>query len=196
MAGGYLDWLTHFYIPVGAALALAASVSWETGVYAVLGLGTLAALELASFAFSCREHVLIAIARRDPANAGTAAFHAALADDVRPADGLDAPAGPAGPLDTSGISGRRHRPTFRSVLGELLIYPGAIHLLTLAVIADLLIRSFGIALPAGVPPFRALLLAGWAALLLVHAPIAIRRGHAVIIAVEARAATRAGTKEP
>ena len=64
-------------------------------------------------------------------------------------------------------------------------------------IADLLIRSLGIALPAGVPPFRALLLAGWAALLLVHAPMAIRRGHAVIIAVEARAAAaRSGTKEP
>ena len=197
MAGGYLDWLTHFYIPVGAALALAASVAWETGVYVVLVLGTLAALELAAFAFSCREHVLVAIARNDPVNAGTAAFHAALSDDVRPADVLDAPDGPAGPPVTGGISGRRHQPTFRSVLGELLIYPGAIHLLTLAVIVDLLIRSLGIALPAGVPPFRALLLAGWAALLLVHAPIAIRRGHAVIIAVEARAAAaRSGTKEP
>ena len=191
MAGAYLDWLTHFYVPVGAALALAASVAWETGAYILLVVGILAAMELAAFAFSCREHVLIAMARQDPATAATAAFHAALADDARPADVLAAPEGPALALQTVGISGRKHRPTWRSIIGELLIYPGAVHLLTVAVIADVLVQGASIDVMAGWPPFRAVLLIAWAGLLFVHAPMAIRRGHGVIVAVEQRAAARA-----
>ena len=88
---------------------------------------------------------------------------------------------------TAGATSPRGGP----IVGELLIYPGAIHLLSLAVLADLLLGSTSV----GLPPFRALLLAAWAALLLVHAPMAIRRGHAVIVAVEARAAARSGTKD-
>jgi hypothetical protein len=108
------------------------------------------------------------------------AFHAALADDARPGDVTAAPAGPAAPEAATGIGGRRHAPTLRSVIGELLIYPGAAHLLTLAVVVDLLIGP----LPFGA---RALVLTGWAALLFVHAPLAIRRNHALIRALEARA---------
>jgi phosphatidylglycerophosphate synthase len=52
-AGAYLDWLTHFYVPVGAVLAMAASLAWSSGVFAYLVLGVLAALELAAFAYSC-----------------------------------------------------------------------------------------------------------------------------------------------
>jgi phosphatidylglycerophosphate synthase len=192
LAGAYLDWLTHFYVPVGAALALAASVAWSTGTYLYLVAGLLAALELAAFAFSCREHILIVIARQDPATAGTAAFHAALVDDARPADVLAAPAGPARPLETGGIGGRRHAPSWRSIMGELLIYPGAVHLLTLAVVADVLVEALGLVLPGWLPPFRALLLIAWACLLVVHAPMAIRRGHGLIVAVEQRAAAERG----
>lgn len=194
VAGGYLDWLTHFYVPVGAVLALAASVAWSTGAYVLLAVGILAALELAAFAFSCREHLLVAMARQDPSLSATAAYHAALADDARPADVLQAPDGPAQPLDTGGIRGRRHHPTWRSIVGELLIYPGAIHLLTLAVLADVAVAWAGLIMPSPMPPFRALVLVAWAALLLVHAPIAIRRGHAVITAVEQRAAARIGAE--
>jgi phosphatidylglycerophosphate synthase len=187
LAGAYLDWLTHFYIPVGAALATAASIAWSSGWFGYLVLGMLAALELGAFAFSCREHILVALGRQDPALAATAAYHAALADDARPADVLDAPAGPASGLSAAGISGRRHAPTWRSVIGELLIYPGAVHLLSVAVLVDLLLQVLGVVLPVPVSA-RGALVAAWAALLLVHAPIAIRRGHRVITAVEARAA--------
>ena len=185
-AGSYLDWLTHFYIPVGAALAVAASLAWSTNAFPYLVLGLLAALELGAFAFSCREHVLIAIQRLDPALGASAAFHAALADDARPADVADAPDGPAVPARTSGIGGRRHAPTLRTVIGELLIYPGAAHLLTLAVAIDFVVGPQ----PIGA---RSVVLAAWAALLFVHAPMAIRRNHRLILAVEARAARRTGS---
>jgi phosphatidylglycerophosphate synthase len=181
LAGAYLDWLTHFYIPVGAALATAASVAWSTGSFPVLVLGVLAALELSAFAFSGKEHLLVAMARGKPHLAASAAFHAALLDDATPADVLAAPAGPADPsMLGSGISGRRAAPSLRSIVGELLIYPGAAHLLTLAVVADVLLAGLSL------PPFRGLVLAGWAILLIVHVPASVRRNHALIRAVEAR----------
>lgn len=192
-AGAYLDWLTHFYIPVAAVLALAASVAWSTGFYPLLVMGMLAALELAAFAFSCREHVLVALARQDPSTATTAAFHAALADDARPGDVLDAPVGPARPMEFSGISGRQHGRTWRSIVGEVLIYPGAIHLLSLGVLVDLVVGSVAPSVGAGLPPVRALLLGAWGLLLFVHAPMAIRRGHGVLVAVERRAAAAAAS---
>ena len=188
-AGSYLDWLTHFYIPVGAALAVAASLAWATAAFVYLVLGALAALELGSFAFSCKEHILVSIQRQDPVLGGTAAFHAALADDARPGDVAEAPDGPAAPAASGGIGGRRHAPTLRSVIGELLIYPGAAHLLTVAVVIDLV-------LGLGQQPIgaRAVVLAAWAALLFVHAPLAIRRNHRLIQAVEARAGRPPATR--
>jgi hypothetical protein len=188
-AGSYLDWLTHFYVPVGAALAVAASLAWSTGTYFYLGLGMLAALELGAFAFSCKEHVLIAIQRLDPELGSSAAFHAALADDARPNDVIEAAPGRAVPAAPTGIGGRRHAPTIRSVVGELLIYPGAAHLLTLAVLIDVVIGPQ----PIGA---RSLVLAAWAVLLFVHAPLAIRRNHSLILAVEDRAAGRSRRTPP
>jgi phosphatidylglycerophosphate synthase len=184
-AGAYLDWLTHFYVPVGAVLAMAASLAWSSGVFAYLVLGVLAALELAAFAYSCKEHILVSMARLDGRVWGSGAFHAALADDARPSDALDAPDGPptAVAAGHGGIAGRTHAPGLRSLVGELLIYPGAVHVLTVAVVVDTLIA------PAGAVGLRTLALLGWAALLVVHLPLTVRRNHALIRAVEARTAT-------
>ena len=185
-AGAYLDWLTHLYVPVGAVLATASSVAWATGWYPWLVFGTAAALELAIIPFSAKEHLLVAFQRRHPDISGWAPFHAALADDAKPVDVERAPDEPARPLPPGGISGRAHGHSLRSVLGELLIYPGAIHLLSVATIVDFAAAD-RLAVPA-----RGLLLTGWAALLLVHAAIAIRRNHALITAIENRWSRRPG----
>jgi phosphatidylglycerophosphate synthase len=184
VAGSYLDWLTHFYVPVLMALGVAASVAWSTHVSAFLALGALAAVELAAFAFSCKEHILVAMQRNDPALALTSPFQAALRDDARPADVLAADAEPA-PGGRDGIAGRARPRSFQSLLGELLIYPGSVHLVTLAVLVDLAIGS---RLPV---PFsaRAGLLLLWAAAFPAHLVISVRRNHAVIRAVEARRAS-------
>lgn len=189
-AGSYLDWLTHFYVPVLAVLATAASLAWSTGWYVFLVLGALGALELAAFAFAGKEHVLIAMQRSDPELGGSASFHAALLDDARAADVVGAPTGPAKPREAGGISGRAHGPSIRSVIGELLIYPGAVHLLTVAVVIDLILfptQPFGA---------RSVVVAGWAALLAVHVPLAVTRNHAVIRAVEARTIAGDRTSPP
>jgi phosphatidylglycerophosphate synthase len=183
-AGSYLDWLTHFYVPIGAALATATSVAVATGRFEFLVLGTLAALELGAFAFSGKEHVLIALARGRPDMSASAPFHAGLMDDATAASVVAARDGPADPsILGGGIAGRQRRPTAASIVGEILIYPGAAHLLTLAVAADLVLAL------AGAPGFgfRAIVVAIWGLLFLVHVPLSIRRNHAVIRAVEARA---------
>ena len=183
IAGSYLDWMTHFYIPIAMALAVATGLAWDFDGPAYFVLGTLAALELSGFAFSCREHILIALQRSDPAAGTTAAFHAALNDDARPEDVASAPEGPARKPDARGIAGRSRSGGIRSLVGELLIYPGAVHLITLAVVID-----FSIALTA--PPLaisRVVLLAVWALVLPAHLATAARRNHRLIRLVELRA---------
>ena len=189
VAGSYLDWLTHFYVPVATALAAAASVAWASGWMIFLVLGTLAALELAAFTFSCKEHVLIAMQRADPSIGISAAFHAALRDDARPGDVEAAPAGVADAASASGgIAGRTGRRSWRSLVGELLIYPGSVHLMTVAVVVDYVLASSGVE-PA--VHLRAALIGLWAVVLPLHLYAAARRNHRLITAVEARARTAA-----
>ena len=187
-AGAYLDWLTHFYVPVAAVLAMSASLAWSSGWFGYLVLGMLAALELAAFAFSCKEHILVSMARLDGRLWTLGAFHAALADDARPDDATSAPDGPpagAASVGHGGIAGRAHEPTLRSLVGEFLIYPGAVHVLTVAVIVDTIVA------PTAAVGLRSVALVGWAALLVVHLPLTVRRNHALIRAVEARTAASA-----
>jgi len=182
MAGGYLDWLTHLYVPPAAALATSASVAIAVGQPWPFVLGIAAALELAPMAFQAKEHILVAMARTDPALGRSAFFFAALNDDARSGDVEQAPDGAPTPLRAAGIAGRAHRPSMRSLVGEILIYPGAAHLLTLAVFADLASSVLG-GPAAGA---RVIVLAAWTAALLVHLPLVVRRNYRVIRAVEGR----------
>jgi phosphatidylglycerophosphate synthase len=181
VAGSYLDWLTHFYVPVLTALAVAASLAWSTQQFAILAVGALAAVELAAFTFSCKEHILVAMQREEPGLGATAPFQAALRDDARPSDVLTA--GAASPsANPAGISGRAHSRSWRSLVGELLIYPGSVHLVTLVVLSDLVLD----AVVPGAVATRAALLLLWAAAFPVHLVSSARRNHALIRAVELR----------
>ena len=180
-AGAYLDWLTHFYIPVGAVLAMAAGIAWSSGWFGYLPLGILAGLELAAFAFSCKEHILVSMGRLEPRLLREGGFIVALADDARPGDVAAAPADPGvSTAGHGGLAGRMHPAGPRSLVGELLIYPGAVHVLSVAVVVDTVLGDPALGL-------RTVALVGWAALLLVHVPMTVRRNHALIRAVETRA---------
>ena len=186
VAGSYLDWLTHFYVPVAMVLAVGMSLAASFGWLGYVALAAVAALELAGFAFSCREHVLIAMQRTDPGLGATAAFHAALMDDARPADVVAAPEGPAATAAEHGISGRTRHGGMRALVGELLIYPGAVHLVTLAVVVDLVLA----AVYGPIPAARAALLVLWTIVFPLHLATAVRRNHRLIQAVEGRARQR------
>lgn len=172
-AGAYLDWLTHFYVPVGAALAIGASAAWASGAFALLILAAVAAVELSAFTFSAKEHVLISMQRNDPSLAQGERFRAALWDDAR------ADSQPAAPASPSGIPGRRGTRSLLGIAGELLIYPGAIHLATLAILFDVAVGSANNFASA-----RAALLVLWAGAGVAHIALAARRNHALIRLVE------------
>jgi hypothetical protein len=72
-------------------------------------------------------------------------------------------------------------------VGELLIYPGAVHLVTVAVVVDLVLA----AVYGPIPAARAALLVLWALVFPLHLATAVRRNHRLIQAVEARARQRA-----
>lgn len=180
VAGSYLDWLTHFYVPVATALAVAASIAWESSSIVPLGLGTLAALELAAFTFSCKEHILISMLRNQPDVGVTAPFQAALRDDARPAD-VEL-AGDLTSLKSVGIAGRMHRGGLQSLVGEILIYPGSVHLVTLAVCLDLLLKLA--AFPPTIARFGLLVI--WALVLPGHLFLSARRNHRLLQVLEAR----------
>lgn len=182
-AGSYLDWLTHFYIPVGTALALAVGLGWWQGSFVYLVAGIFAALELGAFGFSCKEHILVAMLRRAPKLGAEASFHAALRDDARPAD-VAAAVGHAVPEGPNGMPGRAHGRSARTLVGEVLLHHESIHLVTLAVVADLAIQPLA-------PPFsaRGFVLLLWAALFFVHVPYVALRNYRLIRALEARPRT-------
>jgi phosphatidylglycerophosphate synthase len=190
MAGGYLDWLTHLYVPPAAALAMSASVAIALGQQWPFVLGIAAALELAPMAFQGKEHVLVAMARTDPALGRSAFFFAALNDDARALDVEQAADGAPAPLRAVGVAGRTRRASLRSLVGEVLIYPGAAHLMTFAVFADLASSALGG--PSVV--CRVVVLTAWTAALLVHLPLVARRNYRVIQAVERRARGRSASE--
>jgi len=167
-AGSYLDWLGHFYVPVIAAGMLGIQLVRETGEPLWFLPAIAAMLGLSAFHFSCKEHILIAYLRRNPDRVGDPALQNAMRD--RPSRGGPAREDGPGAVQTTTVQ----------LLGAALIYPGGMHLLSLALIADLGTGAlFGPSLV-----FRGALLGAWAVGLLVHAGLAIRRNTAALRAVD------------
>jgi phosphatidylglycerophosphate synthase len=165
-AGSYLDWLGHFYVPcIGAAL-LGIQVADVAGRPWLLA-GLAATLGLAAFHASCREHIVVAFLRRHPEDIGTSAVRNALLD--QPSPDLPSPV-------SDGMIQPRRRPALLAFLGAVLLYPGAMHLLSLALIVDLGLAAVG----GPTVTARELLLATWTAGFVAHAVLAIRRNYRVL----------------
>jgi phosphatidylglycerophosphate synthase len=170
-AGSYLDWVGHFYVPTLGAAFLGIQVAAAAGP----GLGTiwlvagvLAAIGLASFHASCKEHIVVAYLRRHPEDVATQAVQNALLDHPSPV--LESPGQPGS------VTPRRRQPIL-SLLGALLLYPGAMHLLSLSLAADL---ATGAMTGAPVAYARAGLLGAWAIAFIGHGLLAIQRNHRVL----------------
>jgi hypothetical protein len=160
-AGSYLDWLGHFYVPVISAGILGIRLSAETGIVEWALLGLLAAVGLATFHFSCKEHIVIAYLRHHPEDAGRPEVQNVLRD--RP---LKSAASMAELPPNRSSAG-----SFVPLIGSALIYPGAMHLLCMALLLDFAITSAGGPANAG----RGMLLGIWAMAFVVHAAFAITR---------------------
>jgi phosphatidylglycerophosphate synthase len=167
-AGSYLDWLGHFYVPCIGAGLLGVQVADVAG-RAWLLFGLVSTLGLAAFHASCREHIVIAFLRRHPEDVATVAIQNAMLDQPSP----DLPA-----MAASGdVPAPRRQPRVMGFLGGLLFYPGATHLLSVALVADL---AFGALSGAPSVFARQLLLLAWTAGFSFHALLAIRRNYRVL----------------
>ena len=166
-AGSYLDWLGHFYVPcIGAAL-LGIQVADVAG-RAWLAVGVVATLGLAAFHGSCREHIVVAYLRRHPEDVRTTAVQNALLDHPSPKPAL---------LPGNATPVQRRRPPVLSLLGALLFYPGATHLLSLSLLGDLILGAV-----TGSPSVisREILLVSWGIGLGGHTAMAIHRNYRVL----------------
>jgi hypothetical protein len=168
-AGSYLDWLGHFYVPVLAAGMLGFQVAGELGRgWFIAGIGSM--IGLGAFHFSCKEHIVIAFLRRAPEAAEEPVVQNAMLD--RPYD-----AGVVG-WNRPGSSGLDR--VVRAV-GSTLIFPGAMHLLSVAVVVDI-----GLAWAGWMPVSRAVLLVAWAVAFVGHGLLAMRRNFAALRQLDGR----------
>jgi phosphatidylglycerophosphate synthase len=135
--GAYLDWIGHYYVPAVAIAALAWGAFMENGDDWLMLAALVAVLSVVRIAYSARDHVLLGLYRDRPELRSSPEFlRAALArqggDPERldlQADYEDRRAGSTG----SGVLWRRY-----TNLGQLLVFPGFVNLLTLAVLIDLI----------------------------------------------------------
>lgn len=158
-AGAYLDWIGHYYLPAAITFALAWGAVRSGESEWVLLAAVVVALSLLRIPYSARDHVLLGLYRDDPAIRNDPRFvRAVLArqggdpDLIDPADeGHDWRQG----VEGSGALWRRY-----TNLGQLLVFPGYVNVVSLAVIADVLLTDAAPAADEGIVRAAALIALG------------------------------------
>ena len=138
--GAYLDWIGHYYVPATMTAALAYGAFVVSGRDWLLLAASVVIFSLVRIAYSARDHILLGLFRDQPALRGSEQFvRAVLARqggdpeliDVE-ADYTERRAGTPG----RGLLWRR-----QTNLGQLLVFPGYVNLVTLAVVVDLILSG-------------------------------------------------------
>ncbi|MGB0873534.1 MAG: hypothetical protein ACPGWS_03300 [Solirubrobacterales bacterium] len=179
--GAYLDWVGHYYIPALMAGALGWAVFRGTGDWWWLAVALIVILSLVRVPYSARDHIMWGVYRDKPELRNNEAMvRAALArmggdpNAVNPqASGAEAMAGVSG----RGLLWRRY-----TNFGQLIVFPGFINLVAVAVIIDLLL-SWGDSTVESVVA-RATLLGLLGAVHLLHQIRAIAQGFRITRALE------------
>ncbi len=136
--GAYLDWIGHYYVPAAAVAAIAYATWKDSGHDWVLLAAFVLIIGLVRVAYSARDHVLLGLYRDNPE---------LRTDDEYLRAVLARQGGDPNQIQTdvdyeerrSGTQGRGilwHRFTN---LGQVLVYPGLVNILTVALVVDLII---------------------------------------------------------
>lgn len=136
--GAYLDWIGHYYIPAAAVAAIAYSAWTDSGNDWVLLAALVLIFGLVRIAYSARDHVLLGLYRDHPELRSADQYLTAVLarqggdpEQIHTDAGYqDRRAGSAG----SGFLWHRY-----TNLGQVLVYPGLVNILTLALAVDLII---------------------------------------------------------
>jgi phosphatidylglycerophosphate synthase len=167
-AGAFLDWIGHYYVPV----AMIAGLAW--GAFSVSGddwlllAALVVILGLVRVSYSARDHIMLGLFRDRPELRHSPEFlRVVLArqggdpERIDPdADHRERRAGAGG----GGLLWRRY-----TTLGQILVFPGLVNLVSLAVVVDLVTSALGGDYPGAEDAFaRSALLAVLGVVHLLH----------------------------
>jgi phosphatidylglycerophosphate synthase len=134
--GAYLDWIGHYYVPATMTGALAYGAYKVSGHDWLLLAALVVVFSLVRIAYSARDHILLGLFRDRPELRASAEFtRAVLARQGGDPDLIDPDAGYE--VRRAGAGGEG--PLWRRYtnLGQLLVFPGYVNLVTVAVVVDL-----------------------------------------------------------
>lgn len=135
--GAYLDWIGHYYVPAIAIAALAYGAFHENGDEWLLAAALIAIFGVLRIAYSARDHVLLGLYRdREGVRDSEQFLRAVLARQGGNPDRLDL----AGDYQQRRAGGRDRGLLWRRYtnLGQLLVFPGFVNLVTLVVLIDVI----------------------------------------------------------
>jgi phosphatidylglycerophosphate synthase len=178
--GAYLDWIGHYYVPAVAIGALAWGAYTESGDDWLMLAALVAILSVVRVSYSARDHVMLGVYRDKPEVRNSPEFmRAVLARQGGDPDRLDLEAGYEG--RRAGASGRGFLWRRWTNLGQVLVFPGFVNLLTAFVIVDLVTSGLDGEYPAvGHVAGREILIAALGVVHLVHQVRAAAQGFEVL----------------
>jgi CDP-alcohol phosphatidyltransferase len=139
-AGAYVDWIGHYYVPATTTAALAYG-AWTVSDRDWLLLAALVIVfSIVRVPYSARDHVLLGVHRDRPEVRGTESFlRAVLARQGGDPDHIELDAGYE--ERRAGATGRGALWRRQTSLGQLLVFPGFLNLVCLAVGMDCLLSG-------------------------------------------------------
>jgi phosphatidylglycerophosphate synthase len=134
--GAFLDWIGHYYVPAAAVAALAYGAFAASGRDWLLAAALVVIFSTIRIAYSARDHVLLGLFRDRPELRGSSEFlRAVLARQGGDPELVDVEADYR--RRREGAEGRGMLWRRYTGLGQALVFPGFVNLLTLAVLVDL-----------------------------------------------------------
>ena len=145
--GAYLDWIGHYYVPATMIAALAYGAFSVNGYEWLLLAALVIVFSLVRIAYSARDHVLLGLYRDRPElRSSPEMVRAVLARQGGDPELLDLDAGYR--ERRAGSRGRGLLWSRYTNLGQLLVFPGLVNLVTVVVLIDLLLSALGGDYPA------------------------------------------------
>jgi phosphatidylglycerophosphate synthase len=139
-AGAYLDWIGHYYVPATMTAALAYGAFKVSGHDWLLLAALVVVFSLVRIAYSARDHILLGLFRDRPELRQSDQFtRAVLARQGGDPELIDVDAD----YDLRRAGARGEGPLWRrhTNLGQLLVFPGYVNLVTVVVVIDLILSG-------------------------------------------------------
>jgi phosphatidylglycerophosphate synthase len=167
-AGAFLDWIGHYYVPATMTAALAYGAFAASGRDWLLAAALVVVFSLVRAAYSARDHVLLGLFRdRAELRDSQELLRAVLARQGGDPELIDLTAGyrqRRGGAGGRGLLWRRY-----TTVGQVLVFPGFINLVSLAVVIDLFVSVANGGYPSAEHAVaRTVLIAGLGVVHLIH----------------------------